>query len=50
MKTKKQAPTQRVDLKVGEEKLLIQVEEADNEVGQNPAEMGGNTVFSVLKN
>lgn len=45
----KQTPTQRVDLQVGEEKLLVQVEEADDEVGQNPAETGGNTVFSVFK-
>lgn len=43
-----QTPTQRVDLQVGEEKLLVQVEEADDEVGQNPAEAGDNKVFLHL--
>lgn len=43
----KQTPTQWVDLQVGEEKFLVQVEEAHDEVGQNPAET--NKVFSVLK-
>lgn len=33
-----QKPTQRVDLQVREEQLLIQVEEPDNEAGQDPAE------------
>lgn len=50
MKTEEQTPTQRVDLQVGEEKLLVQVEQADDEVSQNPAEMGDNKVLSVLKN
>lgn len=45
----KQTPTQRVDLQVGEEKLLVQVEEAYDEVGQDPADTGDNKVFSVLK-
>lgn len=43
----RQTPTQWVDLQVGEEKFLVQVEKADDEVGQNPA--GTNKVFSVLK-
>lgn len=43
----KQTHTQRVDLQVGEEKFLVQVEKANDEVGQNPAE--ANKVFSVLQ-
>lgn len=33
-----QKPTQWIDLQVREEQLLVQVEEPDNEVGQDPAE------------
>lgn len=31
-------PTQRIDLQVGEEQVLVQVEEPDDEVGQDPAD------------
>lgn len=49
MNIAKQTVTQWVDFQVGEEKFLIQVEEAYDEVGQNPADTGGNTVKKKKK-
>jgi len=40
---RKRKPTQWIDLQVGEEEVLIQVEEPDDEAGQDPAERRHST-------